>query len=562
MNRQFNRWALALAVAVALAGPAQAQTGDQAQASPAVSGNTTVHLIRLLVEQGVITEEQAGALMEQARREARAEQEAREPDVREGDVRVPYIPETVRDGIRAEVKEEVITQAKEENWAAPNTFPEWVSRVEWFGDVRVRNESRFRANDNSDLVADYQEWNDTEYDISVPNVFPPLLNTRQDRENLLRVRARFGLEADLGKHWRTGLRLATGSSDSPVSTTQTLGGGLSKKDIWLDRAWISWHPGIWTFTAGRAKSPFVSTDILYSGELGFDGVSAGWNGVSVGEHGAFFGTLGAFPLGYISDDFPSDEQNKKASEDKWLLGAQLGIDWRFQEDQRFLAALAYYDFNNIEGQRSSPCPLYAGYQSCRSDWSAPAFMQKGNSVFLLRDIVLEPGNEADTAMPQLVGLASEFQLLDINLRWRTPLFNDYELSLAGNYIHNLAYDEDEMFERSDGLILNNFDTNGELESGADAWMVHAAFGDDLDLARAGNWQVFFGYKYIEPDALPDAFNDSSFHLGGTNAKGYFLGGSYAFTPDLSARGRWLSAEEVYGQPLAIDVLQLELNARF
>ena len=562
MNRQFNRWALALAVAAALAGPAQAQTGDQAQASPAVSGNTTVHLIRLLVEQGVITEEQAGALMEQARREARAEQEAREPDVREGDVRVPYIPETVRDGIRAEVKEEVITQAKEENWAAPNTFPEWVSRLEWSGDVRVRNESRFRANDNSDLVADYQEWNDTEYDISVPNVFPPLLNTRQDRENLLRIRARFGLEADLGKQWRTGLRLATGSSDSPVSTTQTLGGGLSKKDIWLDRAWISWHPGIWTFTAGRAKNPFVSTDILYSGELGFDGVSAGWNDVSVGEHGAFFGTLGAFPLGYISDDFPSDEQNKKASEDKWLFGAQLGIDWRFQEDQRFLAALAYYDFDNIQGQRSSPCPLYAGYQSCRSDWSAPAFMQKGNSVFLLRDIVLEPGNEADTAMPQLVGLASEFQLLDINLRWRTPLFNDYELSLAGNYIHNLAYDEDEMFERSDGLILNNFDTNGELESGADAWMVHAAFGDDLDLARAGNWQVFFGYKYIEPDALPDAFNDSSFHLGGTNAKGYFLGGSYAFTPDLSARGRWLSAEEVYGQPLAIDVLQLELNARF
>lgn len=562
MNRQFNRWALALAVAAALAGPAQAQTGDQAQASPAVSGNTTVHLIRLLVEQGVITEEQAGALMEQARREARAEQEAREPDVREGDVRVPYIPETVRDGIRAEVKEEVITQAKEENWAAPNTFPEWVSRVEWSGDVRVRNESRFRANDNSDLVADYQEWNDTEYDISVPNVFPPLLNTRQDRENLLRIRARFGLEADLGKQWRTGLRLATGSSDSPVSTTQTLGGGLSKKDIWLDRAWISWHPGIWTFTAGRAKNPFVSTDILYSGELGFDGVSAGWNDVSVGEHGAFFGTLGAFPLGYISDDFPSDEQNKKASEDKWLFGAQLGIDWRFQEDQRFLAALAYYDFDNIQGQRSSPCPLYAGYQSCRSDWSAPAFMQKGNSVFLLRDIVLEPGNEADTAMPQLVGLASEFQLLDINLRWRTPLFNDYELSLAGNYIHNLAYDEDEMFERSDGLILNNFDTNGELESGADAWMVHAAFGDDLDLARAGNWQVFFGYKYIEPDALPDAFNDSSFHLGGTNAKGYFLGGSYAFTQDLSARGRWLSAEEVYGQPLAIDVLQLELNARF
>ena len=74
--------------------------------------------------------------------------------------------------------------------------------------------------------------------------------------------------------------------------------------------------------------------------------------------------------------------------------------------------------------------------------------------------------------------------------------------------------------------------------------------------------MFLGYKYIEPDALPDGFNDSTFHLGGTNAKGYFLGGAYAFTDRLSTRGRWLSAEEVYGQPFAIDVLQLELNARF
>ncbi|MFP1683772.1 putative porin [Alloalcanivorax sp. C16-1] len=560
MNRQISRWTLAVAVAATLAGPVRAQTPEPE--TPSVSGNTTVHLIRLLVEQGVITEVQAQGLLDQARRDALAEQR-RQPQVQEGDVRVPYIPETVREGIREEVKEEVMAQARRENWAAPNTVPDWASRITLSGDVRVRNESRFLADDNSDLIVDFQEWNEDKYDVRLDDdTLPPLLNTRKDRENLMRIRARFGLEAELGKQWSAGVRLATGSSDSPVSTTQTLGGGLSKKDIWLDRAHIRWTPGAWSFTAGRADNPFVSTDILYSDELAFDGVSAAWRGTGMARGGGFFGTLGAFPLEYLSDDFPSDEQNKTESEDKWLFGAQLGVNWRFTDQNSLLAAVAYYDFDNIRGQRSQQCFLYLDYQTCDTDWSAPAFMQKGNTVFLLRDIALEPGNEAATAQPQLVGLASEFQLLDINLRWDTSLFRDYQLRMAANYVHNLAYDEDEMLEHSEGQIYNNFDFNGELESGSDAWMLQAAFGEGLDLKRSGDWQMFLGYKYIEPDALPDGFNDSTFHLGGTNAKGYFLGGAYAFTDRLSTRGRWLSAEEVYGQPFAIDVLQLELNARF
>ncbi len=40
------------------------------------------------------------------------------------------------------------------------------------------------------------------------------------------------------------------------------------------------------------------------------------------------------------------------------------------------------------------------------------------------------------------------------------------------------------------------------------------------LERAGRLQIH------QPDALPDGFNDSSFHLSGTNAKGYFIGANY------------------------------------
>jgi hypothetical protein len=72
----------------------------------------------------------------------------------------------------------------------------------------------------------------------------------------------------------------------------------------------------------------------------------------------------------------------------------------------------------------------------------------------------------------------------------------------------------------------------------------------------------FGYRYVERDAVLDAFTDSDFHLGGTDAKGYYIGADYAFTPRVFARLRYLSANEIDGAPLGIDVVQLDLNAAF
>jgi len=92
-------------------------------------------------------------------------------------------------------------------------------------------------------------------------------------------------------------------------------------------------------------------------------------------------------------------------------------------------------------------------------------------------------------------------------------------------------------------------------------MVRATFGDTR-LRVLGDFNVTFGYKYIEPDAVLDAFNDNDFHLGGTNAKGYFISGSYGLFDNTWLTARWLSAQEVYGPSLSIDVLQLELNSSF
>ncbi|PMZ89880.1 MULTISPECIES: putative porin [unclassified Pseudomonas] len=565
MKCPVNRLTLALGLlaAATAVGPAVAHA--------APSENATVNLIRLLVEQGVLKQDKADALIAQAEREA---QQARavsaapivaQAPAANGEVRVQYVPAIVRQQIRDEIKAEVMNTAKQENWAAPNTFPDWASRISFDGDLRLRYESRGYADGNSNEIVDFAKLNDKgPYDVNANSgsSLPPLLNTREDRDSLLRLRARFGLKAQLADNWVAGIRVATGSNNNPVSTTQNLGGGFAKKDIWLDQGYVTWTPSErLTLTGGRIANPFMSTDILYSHDLNFDGVAAIFN-QPLNRDLSLFGTVGAFPVQYSDDSASSNGLDKEDSDNKWLYGAQLGAKWALNDHHRLKGAMAYYRFDDIAGERSSPCAPWDGQPACDSDETRPTFMQKGNTVFLLRDITPNPANPAATPQPQFVGIASEFELLDLNLVWDADLPHDFKLRSQANYIHNLAYDEGDMRKRSAGQLANNIDENGNIKSGGDAWMLQFTLGNALDMRKAGDWNLFAGYKRIEPDALPDGFNDSSFHLGGTNAKGYFLGGNYGLADNVYATARWLSSEAVYGAPFDIDVLQLEVNTRF
>ena len=83
--------------------------------------------------------------------------------------------------------------------------------------------------------------------------------------------------------------------------------------------------------------------------------------------------------------------------------------------------------------------------------------------------------------------------------------------------------------------------------------------------------MFVGYRYVERDATLDAFTDSDFYLGGTNTRGYFLGGFYGLDRNAYLRVRYLSGNEItplrdpltsVAYPLAIDVFQADVNVRF
>ncbi len=58
------------------------------------------------------------------------------------------------------------------------------------------------------------------------------------------------------------------------------------------------------------------------------------------------------------------------------------------------------------------------------------------------------------------------------------------------------------------------------------------------------WNVGIEYRYLESDAVLDAFTDSDFHLGGTNAKGWIFGAELGLYHNVWLKARWMSSNEI------------------
>jgi polyhydroxyalkanoate synthesis regulator phasin len=485
--------------------------------------NTVVNLLQGLVERGVITREQAEKMVADAT--AKAESDAGALAATEaseaGAVRVPYIPEIVKQEIRAQVAEdlkrevtaEVMEQAKVEDWAIPGALPDWIRRMRITGDIRVRGQSDTFSEDNA------------------TGAYVDFLNVN-DRGG---IGLRFGIDTELGYGWTTGFRLATGNFRDPVSTNQTLGNTAGRYNIGIDQAYVRYvgasrsNRRQLTFTGGRMANPWTSTDLVFDNDLTFEGLAANYR-IALQRDELFnrfvFLTLGGFPI----------EEFEINSEDKWLLGGQLGMEYRLGSGSRLRLSGAYYDYRNMVGQRNV-------LDSNLLDYTAPKFLQRGNTLFDIR-------NDAD-ATTNLFALASEYRLVDVNAGFDLRLSPNYRIAFTGNYVRNIGYEESEVNERI-GLAI---------DPRIEGYQFEAAFGS-TDMAKTSAWRVSLGYRYLERDAVLDAFTDSDFRLGGTDVQGFVVGGEYALTPRMLLRARYLSGNEIDGPPLGIDVFQLDLNSTF
>jgi hypothetical protein len=533
-------WAAAALLACTLAPAIACRAADERQSLEELR-NTVVNLLQALVDQGVISREKAAQMVKAAQDKAAADAAA-VAKADEGAVRVPYVPQIVKDEIAKQVADEVkpgvvadvINEAKTEKWGVPGALADWLTRTRLTGEVTLREEGLLYDGTNAhDQFPNYYAINQAG---SIAKAGQNASLDDNETRIRFRGRARLGVESDLSDSITAGMRLVTGNTSDLVSETQTVDGtapyqfGLDELYIRLDERNAQKFPWL-TVVGGRFLNPYQTpTDLIFHKDLTFTGLAAtGRLGLGDGsaEQSHMFFTVGAHPL----------QEVEFSPQDKWLVAAELGANVRWGEAQRLRLTGAFYDYFNVTGRLNPPDSpgLY--------NFTAPTFLRYGNTVF---DIA----NLADPTT-NLFALASKFRLANANATYTLGM-GRYVLTVTADAVKNFGFHEAQV-EANTGFYVTPRTTGyqGEL-----------SFGYPTVLAP-GNWRALIGYRYLQGDAVIDGFTDSDFHyFGGTNARGYYFVGDYGVANHVWLRLRYLSANEIDGPRFGVDTLQFDVSTRF
>ena len=568
MNRPIltPKKALALAISAALFGTAVPALADERGDLEQLRA-TTLGLIDALVDNGISPREKAQQLMHDAEAKATARlAETRPTEIgKDGKkvVRVSYVPESMKNEIRDQVKQEVLAQAKTERWGEPGALPSWLDRFQFEGDMRLRYESTALSQQNSPPGVSFVNnsvmtraadivGNTTPSSFGVSN-----FNTQEDRDRW-RLRARFGVNAKVSDMVSAGIRITTGNSTDRTSTNQTLGQNFNKYSLVLDRGFIKVAPFSWLdFSGGRIANPFFGTDLVWADDLNFEGVAATLKPQLSPTANAFI-TAGWFPL---------RENNPLQTSSRDLIGVQGGLDWKFGTENRAKFGLGIYQYRGIQGVQESDDVYNNGDTPTRTDYATryeyPAgFRQRGNTLF----VVNSPADRINLSspIPLYWGLASGFRELNLTGSLDLARFDPVHIILTGDYVKNLSFNRGDIAKRTGSSIVDGKDVG---------YMARLQVGYPETVKR-GDWNVSLAYRYLGSDAVLDAFTNSDFGLGGTNNKGFILGANYGLDKNTWVSARWLSsnlidstAPQLSGDPqpstkLSVDVFQVDLNARF
>jgi hypothetical protein len=190
----------------------------------------------------------------------------------------------------------------------PVELPSWMDGLKFSGDLRMRYEGI---------------WLD-----------PRAAGTTDDQRG--RFRLRFGFEKKVNDDFDLGLRLASGKDTSPITANQTFTDDFSKKPVWIDLAYMLYHPvavpGL-TMGVGKFKNPYVNTDMVWSGDLNPEGAYESYK-FNLGDKVEPFITLGQNML----------TDNTSLVPDGNLLAYQGGAKVKFTKDVSWVSAATYYDY--------------------------------------------------------------------------------------------------------------------------------------------------------------------------------------------------------------------------
>jgi hypothetical protein len=194
-----------------------------------------------------------------------------------------------------------------------------VAKAEWYDDIRVRGDLRYRY-ERID-----QEGSD---------------NRQRDR-----IRARVGVFPRVNSEVDAGIQLSTDEGKvvgvgDPISGNQTLTDEGSRKAMYLDLAYVDWHPELLKgldLLAGKMKNPFieVADGFPIDGDFNPEGLGAKYH---TGDTIEFLANAGYQWL-----------YERSADDDTKLYAGQVALNFRPSDDVHAMVGTTYYGFQNVEG---------------------------------------------------------------------------------------------------------------------------------------------------------------------------------------------------------------------
>lgn len=551
--------ACAALVAAMCAAPADAASDQQQRQSVEVLQDTVINLLQALVQRGVITQQQAEQMVKQAQDKANSdfaaeqakERVQRQQEEKEGTIAVPYVPKIVQQQIEKQVATQVqptvtanvIKAAKDQGWGVPGALPDWIRSVRVTGDLTLRGQDNLYSTSNSAACpAGTPYGNCTILNYAAINAAGGFtqagenayLNVTQDNA-VMQARARLGVDVALSSSWDAGIRVASGALN-PNSEIQTFSNEFGRYSVGFDRIFIRWRGltangfNYLSVVGGKFDDPFFEpTTLVYSKYVAFDGVAL--NGkLGIGDGSAqqsfLFLNLGGFPM----QEVPLVFQNSK-----WLVGGQLGASLRFGTGQQLTLAGAYYDFDHVQARMNS-------FDSVLSDYSEPLYATFGNSYCDIEN--------DSTGQNPVFGLCSQFRIAEVAAGYVLPI-DQYTLSLNAAGVRNVGFNGKQIYD----LFGYQTDTR------RNGYQAELAFGNP-DVFDRWDWRGTLGYRYVQGDAVLDALTDADFHEGGTDAEGYFMRADLGLAHNVWTRLSYYAGNQIDGPHYQVDVVQLDLNARF
>jgi len=358
----------------------------------------------------------------------------------------------------------------------------------WADYVTLKGDIRYRVETITDDSKPDKNKNNTPY-------------TRQ-RD---RIRARLGADVKVNDNIKAVLRLTTdeaatvGGGGDPISGNQTLGGGSSKKGVYLDAAYFDWNffgegtselHGL----AGKMDNPFLTMndDLVWDPDVTPEGV-------------ALKGTLDLAPVTLLGNLGCFWIAERDAKDPLTLLAGQGAARIEFMPEIALTLGASLYSFQNVAGNDVIDYKYDGTYER-----AVNLPLGKTNYPSGYGNSVKKSFNPAKDAAPRAVyacgyNVAEPFARLDV---WPTVFGRVVPVSAFGQYIQNL-----QITDNNQGYM----------------------YGLSIGKAKnPGTFEVGASYARIEKDATLGLWTDSDRWGGGTDGEGYKLYAKYQILKGLQA----------------------------